>query len=305
MGARRAAQLCAVAVALCSLAPAVAQQGRPDEVAQAPSARTAAQEQESPLHLPADVLRALEQTQDLAFNFDQPGFYAVWAHLLRTPAPPGLEQAAESIDDWRAFVERPASLRGRLVRVSGRVGRNKTWRLTEGELQRPVSQVELESAGQPIACTVIFVNPADDVPVGATIDVAGYFVMVRQYYTPSNRVGQAALIVAWAPAVISQVGPPRAAGGETGWMWVPWAVALGLLVAWLVLRRGGEQRLRGRESLRAAHGAPFSVADDLARWAREEGPAAVPDAEARGGEIDGGESSAGQQSREKDAGGVT
>jgi hypothetical protein len=84
--------------------------------------------------LPAEVRAALERIEDLTFNFDQPGFYAVLEHV-RSGSEMPLDASAQALSDWSVALERPASLRGAFVQVEGVIGRSlsftaptRTWR---------------------------------------------------------------------------------------------------------------------------------------------------------------------------------
>ncbi|MEW6249433.1 MAG: hypothetical protein AB1716_02220, partial [Planctomycetota bacterium] len=205
--------------------------------------------------LPADARAALAHIQDGAFNFDQPGFYAVLEFVKRSPQSPGFAQTPIVIADWRDLAERPADFRGRPVTIRGRVGRNKA---PYGLHSRPelglLSQLELRPAGDagwpaegshvagaqppggdnssdanlPLSATLILTEPAADIPLDAVITVTGYFVMLRSYHGPpqryggaSQRVHQAVLLVAPGPTVIERTASGSArtddrAGGAFG-----------------------------------------------------------------------------------------
>lgn len=220
------------------------------------------------VELPPGVREALGTAVDFRFDFIQPGFYAVMRHVQDTIEPPGFGEAAESVEDWRALLERPGHFRGRAIRIRGTVGRNSSWaeRDADGALRPPVWQLELQdAAGGPLACTVILARPADDIPLGAAIDVAGYFVLVRQYYDARNQVRQAALLVARAPISISLPGPAAVRPTRVHWSWALAAALVGLLVAWVLLRRVGRAPTDPR-TLRARQAAPESLADEFAAW---------------------------------------
>jgi len=228
--------------------------------------------------LPDEVRGALAGVEDFSFSFAQAGFFALLEHVKRSERPPGATRAPIVVSDWRALLERPADFRGLPVAIEGVVGRNKAWQF-EQEAYRalgPVWQLELWRAGQPVAATVIVTQDAGAIPVGATVRVVGYFVMVRQYYAErregptAERVRQALLIVAPRVALVAAPPPPRdrAAPGRlvTGAIV---SVTAALLVLWLLLRRSVACGGRARGALRASGPAPMSLADDLAAWARE------------------------------------
>jgi len=245
------------------------QESRPsDEI---PSALTAT----TPVHeLPEDVRAALADTQDFVFNFDQPGFYAVTAFVRGSPRSPGFAQTPLEVNNWCDLLERPGEYRGRPVSIEGLVGHNKgPYALHTRPELGTVSQLELYRHDQPLACTVILTTPAADIPVGATVQVTGYFVMIRQYHGPSGRVQQAALLVGAGPTRID-FGTARHGGADPAdWRWMAGAAVLGLLIAIVLVRRAGQTgRRRDMRELRARRDAPVSLADDLARWAERESP---------------------------------
>lgn len=222
--------------------------------------------------LPREVVEALSTVTDLSFDFDQPGFYAVLDHVLRTPEPAGFAAAAQRVEDWRAMLERPRYFRGRAVRVEGTVGRNSSWAVghRDGGARPAVWQIELGRADQPLACTVIFARPADDLPLGATIEVAGYFVLARQYYDAGGRVRQAALLVARGPLSVGGTLAAEERGSRFSWQWMLGAAGLGFAIAWVVLRRGGLGKARTNlRELQARQAAPESLAEELRHWAEE------------------------------------
>lgn len=218
--------------------------------------------------LPAAVRAALDEIQDFTFNFDQPGFYAVVGQVKRNPHAPGFAQPPEFVSDWRALLERPHDFRGRVITLEGLVGRNKTgYGLARAPDLGTIWQLELSHADQPLTCTAILTQDAADVPVGATIRLTGYFVMIRQYHGASQAVHQAALLVGVGPDAILRRGvPPSEAGPETSWLWILAAVAAGLLITFWLLRRAASAKRTGAAALRASRPAPTSLADDLAAW---------------------------------------
>lgn len=220
--------------------------------------------------LSAEVLAALERIEDFVFNFDQPGFYAVVAAVRQSPQSPGFAEVPLAVADWREFLERPGEYRGRVVTVAGVVGRRKDpYSLPLHPELGWLWQVELRRDDQPVTCTLILTESAGDVPVGAMLDVTGYFVMARQYHGANGRVQQAALIVAPGPTVLSQVVPPRAES-VLDWRWMLAAVVGGLLVTIWLLRWARHSGQRDVRTLTAAHGSPVNLADDLAAWADEQ-----------------------------------
>ena len=218
--------------------------------------------------LPADIAAGLQSLEDDAFHFDQPGFYQLLAYVNTQVRP---ISAPTPIADWRTFIERPSDLRGVPVEIEGLVGRSKKWRPLRAEYESigPVWQVELTRRDQPIACTLILTEPADDVPIGATIRVSGYFAMIRQYYGPSNRPQRAALLVGQAPTEIITTGPAPTDRGGSQLIQVA-VLCAGLLIVWFFLRRRTHSRPHASGELHAEHAAPFSVADDAQAWALDE-----------------------------------
>jgi hypothetical protein len=130
-----------------------------------------------------------------------------------------------------------------------------------------------------VACTVILARPADDLPIGAQVRVSGYFVMVRQYYSASQRVQQALLIVARAPVEVAVMGSAARPRQRDPWPWLA-ATAAGLLLAWMVLRRAAPGAVAGDRVLRARGPAPESAAAEFQEWAADELPG---DADGEGG----------------------
>jgi hypothetical protein len=222
--------------------------------------------------LPAEILASLSSVGDFAFNFDHPAVYGLLEHLQNTPLAPGHTRQPVDIADWRVLLERPSDFRGEPVVVEGVVGHNRPWEYVGAEHPGlgAVWQLDLERRDQPIACTVLLTHDAGDIPLRATIRVTGYFVMIRQYYSETNRVRQAALLAAQAPTIVAQAAPRATAEPARGWMWLIVVLTAGLLVTWILLRRSAIGRPRDLEALHAEREAPMSLADDLAAWAAED-----------------------------------
>ena len=223
--------------------------------------------------LPDSVRTALEQTEDSSFSFSQPGFYAVLEYLKAADRPPGSVQPSVEIADWTALLERPADFRGLPVTIEGIVGRNTAWRFEQQEQRHlgRVWQLELWQASQPIAATLILTQDASDIPIGSTIRVTGYFVMIRQYYSQTRQVRQAALLVAQGPTMISRAVARPATRPMSDWiLGLVITGTAALLVVWLLLRRSVGHGSSPRSSLRASKPAPTSLADDLAAWAAKQ-----------------------------------
>jgi len=223
--------------------------------------------------LPATVRAALEQTDDFAFSFSQPGFYALLDYLKTAERPPGFAHPPIAIEDWSVLLERPADFRGLPLTIEGRVGRNTAWRFEQPE-QRHLGQVwqlELWAANQPIAATVILTQDAGDIAIGSTIRVTGYFVMIRQYYSETKRVRQAALLVAQGPTLISHTVTHAETRPTSDWiLGLVITGTAALLGVWLLVRRSVGRGRSPRSTLHASGPAPQSLADDLAVWAEEE-----------------------------------
>lgn len=216
----------------------------------------------------------LDEIKDFSFSYAQPGFYA----LLRRVKRGGLDPASPPVEGvrWTDLLERPADFRGALLRVSGVVAGNRRWKHNSAEYEDIgyVSEVHLTQADQPLICKLILTGDASDVPLGAMIDVDGYFVTIQHYYSESKRQCQAAVFVGVGPTTISTAG----AAGQRAVDWTGPIIATtaGFLVAYLILKR----TLRGHrpiESLRASKPAPLHLADDLADWVRREHANAGPD----------------------------
>jgi len=239
--------------------------------------------------LPPPALRQLDSIEDFSFSFAQPGFYAVLEYVRAGGTIPEQPPVAIRVDDWRRFLERPADFRGMPVIVEGVVGRNSAWR----HLRPPYRdlgtlwQIELRRRGQPIACTLILTAPAGDIPVGSTIRVAGLFVMVRRYYDAAGRKRQAALLVARGPTLVQTTGRSEPTTPPALWSAALVVAIGGLLVVWLLLRRRATRSVPRLTTLKASRPAPFSVAEDLARWAADESDDAAPEADENDGSDEG------------------
>ncbi len=223
--------------------------------------------------LPEEVRAVLSGVEDFSFSFSQPGFHAVLEHVKTMSGSPGQAREAVSIDDWTTLLERPADFRGLPVTIEGIVGRNKAWRFEQEQHRHlgAVWQLELWRADQPIAATLILTDDASDIPIGATIRVTGYFVLIRQYHSGTRQVRQAALLVGHGPMLVSQTAaPPSRRPISRGIVGMVVAVTLALLVIWMLLRRSAARTRRTTGTLRASHPAPVSLADDLAAWAEKE-----------------------------------
>ena len=221
--------------------------------------------------LSPDVRAKLDEIQDFTFNFDQPGFYAVLAAVKHGPRSPGFAQTPIVVSDWRDLLQRPSEFRGRPVPVEGVAGRNKDpYVLPRHAELGELWQIELSRPDQPISCTLILTNNVADIPVGVSVQVTGYFVMIDQFYGPSGRPQQAALIVAPGPTVITRAVPRATTAGGLDWRWMAGALAAGLVVVIAIIWRTGRGKRHDVRSLHAARRAPLNLADDLDTWARQQ-----------------------------------
>ncbi|TWT41185.1 hypothetical protein RAS1_38790 [Phycisphaerae bacterium RAS1] len=217
-------------------------------------------------------------------NYDQPGFYAVLEFVKRSPQPPGHAQPSARLNDWRVLIDRPNDFRGAVVTLSGKLGRNKSPFLLQ---RRPdlgeITQLELYSDTQPLACTVICTENVGDLPIDAEVEVTGYFVLARNYKGPGGRVQQAAVIV--APAPISFARAQRSLTQRFDWRWLAASVGAAAVVVWVVLRRASRGGRTDIHSLHARTAAPQNLAGDLAAWASDAPPSprAAEEPDARDG----------------------
>ena len=220
------------------------------------------------MELSAEAAAALAGIEDFVFNFDQPGFYAVVEAVKRSAFAPEVGRMPVVVEDWRDFLERPSEFRGRVVTVEGVVGRSKDpYTLNQRPELGQFWQIELSLLDQAPSCTIVMTEDASDIPIGARIRVAGYFVMVRQYYGPTNRLQQAALLVAKGPTLISQSEAASAGMPRFSWQWMVAAVVAALVVTIFLLWRTSAGGRSAGHVLRAVRPAPMNLADDLQSWA--------------------------------------
>lgn len=185
--------------------------------------------------LPAPIAEKLAETKDFAFDFDQPGFYALveWVQGNDENSADAIE-----IEDWRTLVERPNDFRGRLVRIRGRVGRNKPpYRLQARPALGLLTQLELSQPGHGVSATVICTTDVGDVTLGAEAEFVGRFVMVRNFHTDNGRVGQAVLIVSPAPISLSEEMPASAQKLPALGKWLFYSLLTAAVIFWVILRR--------------------------------------------------------------------
>jgi hypothetical protein len=222
--------------------------------------------------LPEAVRGALSQIQDGAFNFDQPGFYAVVEFVRHSPHSPGFAETPVAVADWRDLLERPSEFRGRPVTIEGLVGHNKDpYTLPSRPDLGLLTQLELRRDDQPLACTLVFTGSAADIAIGARVSATGYFVQLRQYYDAGKHARPAALIVAPGPTTVGRAAARAAAGQWLDWRWLAGAIVAGVLLTLLLLRWSGRNTPCDVRSLRASQEAPVNLADDLAHWAERGG----------------------------------
>lgn len=222
----------------------------------------------------------LARIDDFSFSYAQPGFYGVLECVRRTGVARLDDAEPLAITDWKVLLERAADYRGRAIAVEGIVGRNTAWKPLD-ERQRSLGTVwelQLHRDDQPLICKCILVGDAGDIPVGARVELAGVFIMIHQYYSESKRLRQAALLVGVGPTSVSHVAPRAAPSTNNSQIAAIFALAAGLALAWFLLRRRmGGTALRDHRKLRAERGAPLTLADDLAAWARQEPADKPPD----------------------------
>lgn len=218
-----------------------------------------------PHELPADLRDALAGIEDFRFDFDQPGFYRAVEHIRAGDV--ATNGNAIELREWRDLLERPRDFRGRVVRIHGVVGANRAWTLQSRAELGTLHQLELYRDSEPLALTLICTESVDDVPIGAEIEAAGVFVMIRNYHSSTNQVRPAALLVATGPKRITTAAPQRdeRKGGTTSWLF---AGAGGALVAvWLIHRANARASRTRIDTLTARKPASQSVAEEFREWA--------------------------------------
>jgi hypothetical protein len=225
--------------------------------------------------LPPALVAQLDKIDDFTFDFDKPAYYELLKHVQQAAHPPGHTQPPLVVDDWRTLAERPHDFRGLAVTIEGVVGANRAYTHQRRRELGTVWQLELTGTRpQGCACTVICTRDVGDLPLGATVEITGYFVMMRSYLGSSQRPQMAALLVAAGPSRVSTAKPAPSAASVDWAAIVPWLLGgtlAGLMLAWLLIRRSAAaHRPRDLHALRPRSSAPASLADDLARWADEE-----------------------------------
>ncbi len=273
----------ALALAACAPAaqPPVPATAPASEPASAPAAQAAAE-------LPEAVLAELAQIDDFAFNFDQDGFYALLRFAKTSAFAPGAMQPPLEVRDWDDLLARPRDFRGRPIAIEGTIGRNKAPYVIERVRELGlIGQLEIQAAGQPISCTIVTTEDASDLPVGGQIRIVGYFVMIRQYNTPSGRTAQSALLIAKGPTSLSRDIPAATdSTASLDWRWLLAVAAAAALIWWMIVRSAARHGRRDIRTLRATRAAPLDLSGDLADWVGRQPP--PPDAsEIEAGDRDG------------------
>lgn len=258
----------ALVLLICLLAHGWSTRAQPTDTLAPPATQESVVTTHKALLPSASLAAALEQVEDFRFDFDQPAFYEAVVHI-RLHGDALHAQPALEIADWRDLLERPRDFRGRIVRVRGYVGANRAWTLQSWPDLGTLHQLELYADGAPLAVTLIATEDLSDLPIGAEIEAAGMFVMMRSYYSRTNQVRPAALIVCAGPTRVATGAPLRAEGGSVLW----WMVAIllgGLAAVWMIFRSNTRARRTPLESLKARHPVAQNVADDLQKWVAEE-----------------------------------
>lgn len=226
--------------------------------------------------LPPALVTQLDQIEDFAPRFDEPGYYALLAYVKNTPPPPAAEGL--EIEDWGRLLEHPRDLRGAWVTITGTIGRNKApYVHTRHRQLGRVWQVELYRRDAPLACTVVFTEDVGDLPLGAEIRLSGYFLKIRSFKTLKGQERLSAVLIAAGPSEV--VRTVRRVEEEATWRWLFIAGMLGLVFAWFLLRRATRAPQRPTHELHANRPAPMNLSDDLAAWAAEEHTESRGDAE--------------------------
>lgn len=237
-------------------------------LASAQPASTPASTSQPACELPPDVCSQLAEVQDFQLYYDFPAFYSLISYVrTATAADSANRPTARRVDNWRDLVERPSAFRGCRVTITGVVGANKDpYTLPRYPQLGELSQLELRKPGQPVAGTLIVTADATNVPLGATVEATGYFLVARRYLDRQQKdhVG----IVLITPQVTVLAAGRGASGQPTSVWWLLGALIAGMIVTILILRRtvGGDAP-RDLRTLHAAHIAPTSVADEFADWA--------------------------------------
>jgi hypothetical protein len=222
--------------------------------------------------LPDSVRARLAEVSDFSFSYDGSALLALLRHLKS--GTPGPAEVAETTR-WSDLLERPADFRGIAVTVTGVAGRQHSWRYRQADRADlgPIHELQLRRDDQPIVCKLVCTQDVSDVPVGAVVTMTGYFLTIQQFHSESNRLHHAAVIVGVGPTQVStEVRETGSSAPSLPVYGILAAVAIGLLIAWFLMRRTPTRPSTAARALRAEHAAPMSLADDLAAWARDEEP---------------------------------
>lgn len=192
---------------------------------------------------PATGRALLSDMHDGTFSFDEPAFY--WfARKVKFADPASVFEIGPdpAVVPWKFLLERPSDYRGQLVVVEGSLGRKYAWTSQDqGRELGEVYQAELFDPRSRGFCTVVSIEPLEDLPIQAWVRCKGYFLKVRQYQAANGSAGYAPLVVARRLAAVQQ---PASITESVGWSKTRWGVPawgitlLAVLVAgWWVLRR--------------------------------------------------------------------
>jgi hypothetical protein len=223
--------------------------------------------------LPAALTALLAQIADNRPNFDHPAYYALVRFVRDSDTPPEALAPQRPLSDWSMLAERPSEYRGSLITIRGTIGRNKSHRYTgrHADLGQ-LWQLELSRSGQAMSMTVICTDDVGDLPINGEIVISGYYLMLRQYQTTSGKTRYGGLMVARGPTSVATGSERPAQRRIRPELWIG-SIVIGLLIA-VVLMRRGQRSVQPRDihSLRAEHGAPVNLADDLAEWSKRDLP---------------------------------
>ncbi|MBI5865651.1 MAG: hypothetical protein HZB38_14310 [Planctomycetes bacterium] len=247
----------------CILAPLLlaVQAAAQSEPASAPSQRAATSQ-------PAQLSRI----EDFSFSYAQPDVYA----LLERVREQGIASAGEplAVTRWTDLLERSADYRGKMITVTGVIGRNSPWRLLDEQYAHlgVITELQLQRDDQPISCKCLLVGEAADLPLGAEVTVSGVYVMIQQYYSEARRLRQAAVLVGVGPSQVVQ-SVKKAAPQRSPTVGLVAAACAALVIVWLILRRTVSRRESVRlDRLRAEHPAPRNLSEELTDWAQRDDP---------------------------------
>jgi hypothetical protein len=185
----------------------------------------------------------LSDVRDGSFSFDEPAFYWL-ARRVKFADPDSAFDITEDevLVPWKYLLERPSDYRGQLVLIEGSLARKYAW--TSQGLGYDLGQLHQAELFDPRSrgfCTVVCIEPLDNVPVNAWVRGKGYFLKVRQFQTADGAAGYAPLLVARRLAAVQQpISVTDSVRWSTGrWGGLAWgATLLALLLGgWWVLRR--------------------------------------------------------------------